>query len=147
MTDVIAGKLDHACWLHDHIFNCPRCQARIVRFGQVDLALMMLKSQPHSRDLVMKANTSAIGMLKHSLRQAPAAEKLQHFQADGAGHDKYGRHMIPLLKMAACLAVVLILKLGIFSSMENFRREGNSAIGNYYARHLGQEYADDIFHA
>ena len=147
LTDVIAGKLDNACWLQDHIRTCPRCQARLARVGQVDLALMALKSQPHSFDLVMKANTQAIHHLKHSLREGPEAAQLQHRQPDGSLYEKYGRHFVPLAKTAACLAVVLILKLGVFSSMGSFRREGNSAVEHYYAKHLGQEYADEIFRA
>ena len=147
LIDVVAGKLDHACWLHDHILTCPKCQARITRVGQVDLALTALRSQPHSLDLVMKANTRAISVLKHSLREAPKAERLQQLEPAGGPHEKYGKHIVPLSKTAACLAVVLFLKLGIFSSMDNFRKEGNAAVEHYYAKHLGQEFADEIFHA
>jgi len=147
LVDVIAGKLDHACWLHDHIRTCPRCRQRIARVGHVDLALMALRSQPHSLDLLMKANTKAISVLKHSLREAPKAEALQQLEPYSPPAEKYGRHLVPLAKTAACLAVVLVLKLGVFSSMDTFRRQGGAAVEHYYAKHLGQEAADEIFSA
>ena len=141
------GKLSSTLWLQNHIAACPRCRVRIARVARVDFALTLLKSQPHSSDLPARANISAINVLKHSLRESPKAEKLRQIESAGAWRQKCGAHIIPLAKTAACLAVILIIKLGVLSSMDNFCKQGSSAVEHYYARHLGQEYADEIFSA
>jgi hypothetical protein len=141
------GKLSSTLWLQDHIAACPRCRMRIARVARVDFALTLLKSQPHSSDLLARANISAINVLKHSLRESPKAEKLRQIESADAWRQKCGAHIIPLAKTAACLAVILIIKLGVLSSMDNFCKQGSSAVEHYYARHLGQDYADEIFSA
>lgn len=140
------GKLNSALWLQNHIAACPRCRARIARVARVDFALTLLKSQPHSSDLLTRANISAISVLKHSLRESPKADKLRQAESANAWQ-RCGAHIVPLAKTAACLAVILIIKLGVLSSMDNFCKQGGNAVEHYYARHLGQEYADEIFSA
>ena len=139
------GKLSSTLWLQNHIAACPRCRGRIARVARVDFALTLLKSQPHSIDLLARANISAINVLKHSLRESPKADKLMQTEPADAWRQKCGAHIIPLAKTAACLAVILIIKLGVLSSMDNFCKQGGNAVEHYYARHLGQEYADEIF--
>ncbi len=146
LVEKTIGKLNRALWLQNHIAACPRCRARIARVARVDFALTLLKSQPHSSDLLARANISAISVLKHSLRESPKADKLKQAESPNTWQ-KCGAHIIPLAKTAACLAVILIIKLGVLSSMDNFCKQGSSAVEHYYARHLGQEYADEIFSA
>ncbi len=141
------GKLSSALWLQNHIAACPRCRVRIARVARVDFALTLLKSQPHSSDLLSRANISAINVLKHSLRESPKAEKLRQIESADTWRQKCGAHIIPLAKTAACLAVILIIKLGVLSSMDNFCKQGSNAVEHYYAKHLGQDYADEIFSA
>lgn len=141
------GKLNSALWLQNHIAACPRCRGRIARVARVDFALTLLKSQPHSSDLLTRANISAINVLKHSLRESAKADKLRQAESPNPWRQKCGAHIIPLAKTAACLAVILIIKLGVLSSMDNFCKQGSNAVEHYYARHLGQEYADEIFSA
>ncbi len=141
------GKLSRTLWLQNHIAACPRCRGRIARVARVDFALTLLKSQPHSSDLLTRANISAISVLKHSLRESPKADKLTQTESTEAWRQKCGAHIVPLAKTAACLAVILIIKLGVLSSMDNFCKQGGNAVEHYYARHLGQEYADEIFSA
>jgi hypothetical protein len=64
-------------WIQNHIATCPRCQRRLARLGKVELAITLLKSRPHGLDLLMRANTQAIGVLKHSLRATTKAEYLR----------------------------------------------------------------------
>ncbi len=146
LVDKTIGKLSSARWLQNHIAACPRCRARLARVGRVELALTMLKSQPHSSDLLARANIRAINVLKHSLRESPKAEKLRQAESPYPWRQKCGAHIVPLAKTAACLAVILIVKLGVLSSMDNFCKQGAGAVEHYYAKHLGQEYADEIFH-
>jgi hypothetical protein len=145
---VLTGGLNfNTGWLQNHIAKCPRCQRRISRFGRVDLAFSLLKSQPHSLDLLSRANTKAIGVLKHSLRNAPGTEKLRNMRPEPAWPLRHAGCIRAVLNAAACIVVVILLKTTTFSSMKNFHDESSAHVKNYYANRLGSEIADDIFSA
>ena len=145
--DVVVGTLAHGNWLQNHIAHCPRCRTRINRLGKVELALSLMKTQPHSLDLLTRANSKAINVLKHGLRTAPKAEELKNPANQKTQDEKYGRHLLPLSKTAACLGVILLLKLGVLSSISSFQEQGDCVVRHYYAKHLDQDYADELFSA
>lgn len=132
-------------WLQGHIANCPRCQQRLSRVGMVNVALSLLKSQPHSLDLLKRANAQAINVLKHSLRNGPKAEKLKDIRPEPKWFVRYNSITQPVVNAAACILVLVLLKVGVFSSMDNIQRHGNSAVKHYYSRHLDQNTVNDIF--
>jgi anti-sigma factor RsiW len=132
-------------WLQEHIANCPRCQQRLSRVGRVSVALSLLKSQPHALDLLKRANAQAINVLKHGLREAPKAEKLREIRPEPKWFVRYSRVVQPVANAAACILILVLLKLGVFSSMDNIQRHGNSAVKHYYSRHLDQGTVNDIF--
>ncbi len=134
-------------WLGNHIANCPRCQRRIIGLGKVDFAFSLLKSEPHKLDLLMRANSQAINVLKHSLRNAPKAEKLKKLRPEPKWHQRYSRQAQAVLSAAACVAVIVLLKVGVFSSMNSVQKHGKTVVKQYYVKHLGQEVADEIFTA
>ncbi len=134
-----------ADWLQNHIANCPRCQRRIVSCGKVNLALSVIKSQPHKLDLLMRANAQAIGVLKHSLRRAPKACKLKVMLPEPKLLERWGKYAQPAANAAACIAILLLMKIGVFSSMDKFQRQGQKVVKQYYSSHVGQEMADEIF--
>ncbi|MHC4462373.1 MAG: hypothetical protein ACYS6W_12900 [Planctomycetota bacterium] len=136
-----------ADWLQHHIANCPRCHRRIVSAGRVNLALSAMKSQPHKLDLLMRANTQAIGVLKHSLRRAPKACKLKAMLPEPKLLTRWGKYAHPAANAVACLAILFLMKIGVFSSMNKFQRQGQKVVKQYYAGHVGQEMADEIFTA
>ncbi len=148
LRDVITHKVTaRGGWVEKHIAKCPRCRARLRMVDRVEFALSLVKAQPHSAQLFMKANIKALNVLNHSLRDAPKAEKLKIAQRQQSWQQKTGVHLIPLSKTAACLGVILFLKMGILTSMDNFRRQGDNAVKHHYAKYLDQEYADEIFSA
>ena len=148
LSDAVIGKLTaQGGWVDSHIAKCPRCRARLQRIGDVEFALSTIRSQPQSFDLLAKANTQAVNVLKHSLRDAPKAEQLKEGQEHKEWYEKSGVHLVPLSKTAACLMIVLFMKMWIISSMNDFRKEGDSVVRNHYARYLGDEYADEIYSA
>ena len=93
----------------------------------------------------MQANTQAINVLKHSLREAPKAAKLKNIRPEPKWFQRYGRGTQALANTAACIAVVLLLKVGVFSSMDTFQKQGKKTVEQYYAKHLGPDLAKDIF--
>lgn len=132
-------------WVMNHIANCPRCQQRMGQLGKVDFVFSLLKSQPHKPDLLMRANTGAIGVLKHSLRNIPKAQKLKHTRPEPIWPQRYSKYILPIANAAACVIVVILMKAGIFSSMDKFKKQGNTAMEHYYAKHLDEETVNDIF--
>ena len=140
------GRFDlNAVWIRNHIAQCPRCRHRFSDLGKVNLALSLIKSQPHRLDLLMRANSQAIGVLKHSLRNLPGTRQLKEMRPDLAWYQRLGRYTQPIVNAAACLAIAALLRFGIFSSMDSFQDHGRDVLRTYYTNHLGQEAADDIF--
>jgi hypothetical protein len=131
-------------FLRRHIDRCPRCSQRLIRVHRVNMAFALLKSSPHSVDLLKKANTAALNMLKHSLRFAPAAEKLRTARPKPKWTQRYGFVFEKALNAAACLLIVVLVKFGADSFLKNVREDGTKVMHNYYARNLGQEMADEL---
>jgi len=136
-----------ADWIQNHIANCPRCNRRLVDVGKVNLALSAIKSQPHKLDLLKRANTQAVGVLKHSLREAPKAEKLRAMLPEPKLFEKCGKYAHSTANVAACITILLLMKIGIFSSMDTFQTQGQKAVEQYYASQVGEDLADEIFSA
>ena len=134
-----------AQWLHNHITNCLRCQRRYVSYGKVNLAISAVKSQPHRLDLLMCANMQTIGVLKHSLRRARQAGKLKTIQPEPKFLEKYSKYTSSVLNLAACMTILLLMKIGVFSSMNMFQNQGQKVIQKYYAHHIGDDLADEVF--
>jgi len=142
-----------ADWLQNHITNCPRCQRRLVsaerrpfrEYGKVNLAISAIKSQPHKLDLLMCANAQAIGVLKHSLRRAQKAKKLRTIKPEPKLRERFGKYASSTANIAACIAIMLLMKFGVFSSMDTFQTQGQKVIKQYYASRVGDDLADEIF--
>ena len=134
-----------ATWIQGHIANCPKCQRRLASIGKVNLALSVIKSQPHKLDLLSRANSQAIGVLKHSLRNAPRAQKLKTLRPEPKFLESLGKYKYSIGNTAACIAIIFLMKIGIFSSMARFQSDGQKIVKQYYADNLGQEIADEIF--
>ena len=134
-----------ASWLHNHIMYCPRCQYRLVSYGKVDLALSFMKSQPHGLDLLMRANTQAIAVLKHSLRREPKAQKLERKLPEPKLLEMCSHYGHFVANLAACIVILLLMKIGVFSSMNNLQTQSQKVIKQYYIKQVGADLADEIF--
>jgi hypothetical protein len=134
-----------ARWLQKHIANCPRCQRRFVSYGKINLAISAIKSQPHKLDLLKCANAQTVGVLKHSLRRAKKTEKLKTIRPVPKFLEKYSRYTSSGLNVAACMTILLLMKIGAFSSLNIFQNQGQKVIKKYYANRIGDDLADEIF--
>lgn len=140
----VLRRTGNADWVQNHIAGCPRCQRRFAAIGKVNLALSAVKSQSHNLDLLMRANTQAIGVLKHSLRQTLKAQRLKTILPEPKKMERWGKYTHSAANVAACIAILLLMKIGIFSSMDKFQTEGQKAIKQYYAAHIGKDMADEL---
>lgn len=134
-------------WMADHVATCPRCQKRLGNLARVNLAFSLLRSQTHSYDLFKNANTKAVNTLKHSLRNAPAADKLRHFQVRPNWFMRNYRPISSITSAAACIAILVLLKVSIFSSMDSLQEKGTDSLKRYYAKQLDEDIVNDIFTA
>ena len=136
-----------AGWLQSHVSNCPRCQRRLASLGRVNLALSLMKARPHSLSLLMRANEQAIGVLKHSLRAEPKAAKLRTSMPEPKLVERFSWYGQSLGHLAACVTILLLMKMGVFSSVDTFQAEGQDVMRRYYARQVGPDLAEEVFPA
>jgi hypothetical protein len=132
-------------WARSHIQNCPRCQRRLVSSGKVYLALSFVKAQPHGVNLLMRANKQAVSVLKHSLRQEPKAQELKTKLPEPKPLDKYVRYGFSIGSLAACIAILILMKIGVFSSIDTVQNKGRKVIKQYYVRQVGRDLANEVF--
>ena len=134
-------------WVQNHIAKCPKCQRRLASIGKVTLALSIIKSQRHNLDLLMRANAKAIGVLGRSLRNSPKAEKLKRILPEPKLPERLGKYKSSVTNMAACIAVLFVMKITVFLSMEQFQSESRKIVKQYYTDHVGSDLADELFSA
>ena len=146
LSEAISRHLDpDSQWFRSHIASCTRCQQRFISYGKFNLAITAIKSQPHKLDLLKCANSQAIGVLKHSLRKAQEVKKLKTIRPEPNRLSKYNRYSSSVLNLAACITILLLTKIGVFSSMDTFQSQGQKVIQKYYANRIGDDLADEIF--
>ena len=145
LADSVADRVDNTtAWAQSHIAHCPRCRRQLLGHSRLRLALLLLKTQPHRPDLLMQANRRAIGVLKRSLRELPKAEKLRHISPKPALFVRLSKYTQSVGHAAACLLVLLLLRMGIFSSLEKVDKQGQEFARAYYARLTDADLLDDM---
>jgi anti-sigma factor RsiW len=146
VSTTLRGRLGpEAGWVRDHVAACPRCRKRLASVRNVEMALDLIRSQPHSLDLLSRANAQAIGMLEHDLRGAPKARELERSRPEPSFFERFSEYRRNAMSVAACLAVVLLARAGLFSSLDKAQTGGQKAVRQYYASHSGDDLASEIF--
>ena len=131
--------------LEDHIASCPRCQGRLVRVQRTENALKLLVTQPLTPGLLQKANQSALKVLRKDLREASCAETLRSACVRPDWTSRHHRVLETLFSAAACLAVLVLLKTGIFTRMRTIEHDGRCIMRNYYAQNLDAPLVEELF--
>jgi anti-sigma factor RsiW len=134
-----------APWMRKHIAQCPRCQKRFNSISKVNLTMSCMKSQPHSLDLLKRANIQTIGVLKHSLREVPKAQKLRRMFPEPKLFERMAKYFQPSANLAVCVFILVLMKMSVFSSMSRVQTQGQKAMKQYYVAQVGEDLAEDIF--
>lgn len=134
-----------ASWVRRHVAGCPRCQRRLAAITRVDLALSAVKAQPHRLDLLMRANSAAIRMLNHRLREAARERRLEEATPEPSLIEKCAAYRTAIMNVAACVAILFLTKAGIFSSFDKARSGGQAVMKQYYATQAGEDLAGEVF--
>jgi len=113
--------------------------------ARVDLGLSTIKSQPHSLDLLMRANSAAVRMLNHRLREAARDRRLEEARPEPRLVEKYAAYRAAVMNVAACIAILFLTKAGIFSSFDKARSGGQAVMKQYYTAQAGEDLAGEVF--
>jgi hypothetical protein len=140
-----AGIDFEAPWVQRHISTCPRCQRRFARTGKVQLALSLLRCSPMALGLLGKANAKAVAVLRRDVREVPEASALKTAVAGPTLFERVRQCKGALTQMAACLAIIGLAKIGLFSSVQSAQTMGRQAMHGYYADRGGQSLADEVY--
>jgi hypothetical protein len=133
-----------AAGLDEHIQNCPRCQRRLGLLNRVETAILLLRSEVHSCNLLAAANTKALTHLAHDLRFAPQADNLRIAKPKPEWLEQKRPIIEKAMAIAACVAVMILFKTGLFSSIQKFQTEGQDAMHHYFASRLDEKTADEL---
>lgn len=134
-----------APWVQKHIANCPRCRRRLAAAAKVNLAFSLIKSQSHQLDLLAKANQHTIRHLRRDVRDLPKAQKLKRAVPEPGIFERLSKYRGAVANIAACIAIMLMMKMGIFNSARKFQDDSRRAMHQYYSRNAGADLADEIF--
>ena len=115
-------------WVQKHIASCARCQKRFAALNRVNLAMTLLKTRPHGKDLLPRANTQAVDVLPS--QTVPERVRLLHHS---------------FAHVAACIGLLVLSKIGIFSTIKNSQIAGQRAVEQLYTSHLDADTADEVF--
>jgi len=140
-----AGIALESAWIQRHISACPRCQRRFSGLGRVTMGLNLIKSQSHSLDLLKRANSTAINVLKHDLRDSDKASLLRTcLPTPSLGHRIHSVSR-SLYQTAACIAILVLSKISVFSSFDRIQKQGQTTVRHFYDCQLGTDLSDDLF--
>ena len=137
LADTLTQQLDFTtAWTQRHIATCPSCRRQIAGNSRLRLALMLIKTQPHSRDLLMHANRRAIKLLARGLQDSPQAHKLRHIRPQPTIYQKLSKYTQSITHAAACLLILVLLRTGILSSLSRINDQGERFVEQHYNRYM-----------
>lgn len=134
-----------AAWVQRHLAACPRCRRRVAGWRKVDLALSIVKSQPHHLDLLRQANASTLKMLTHTLRDASQAKELAGAQSEPSFLERSGSYRHWATHAAACFVILFLAKSGLFASFDRLSTGSENLVRQYYTSHAGDDLAGEMF--
>ena len=140
-----AGIAMESPWIQRHISVCPRCQRRFSGLGKVFMGLNLIKSEPHSLDLLRRANTGAVNVLQHDLRENNQAKRLKTALPSPTLRDRVHCASHGLYQTAACITILVLSKISVFSSIDRMQKQGQTTVRHFYDSQLGSNLSDDLF--
>ncbi len=134
-------------WLIGHVAKCPRCQKRMNGYARVALGMSLLKSQSHKIDLLSSANQQAIKYLKRNLRDMPKAMALKQARPKSSPLNFVRTYTQAVVNAAACVAILFLMKIGIYSTFDKVQSKGQGIVMNQYDKHLGEDssFTDNLY--
>jgi hypothetical protein len=132
-------------WIQRHISVCPRCQRRFAGLSRVSTGLNLIKSQPHSLELLKRANSAAINVLKHDLRESDKACQLKTCLPTPSLAQRIRGASRGLYQTAACIAILVLSKMSVFSSIDRMQKQGQTTVRHFYDCQLGTDLSEDLF--
>ena len=133
-----------AGWMQRHLATCPRCRKAALRTSRLRTAFLLLKTEAHTGDLLLQANARAIAVLSRRVRDVPKARRLREMRPGPRLRQRLGGHVQSLAHAAACLAALLLLRMGVLTSLTRVHDQGKQVVEQYYARSLDKDMLEDL---
>jgi hypothetical protein len=95
--------------------------------------------------LLGRANAKAVAVLRRDVRDVPEANALKTAVAEPTLFERLRQCKGVLTQMAACMAIITLAKIGLFSSVQSAQTMGRQAMHEYYADRGGQNLADEVY--
>lgn len=140
----LAGRVDLPGRLRRHVRQCPACRRRVAGAGRLRVAMALLKSARHDRDLLMRANRRTVAALSCELRADPAAERLRHQRPRTPLRLRLARYGQVIPHAAACLLIALLLRAGTLVERHDLTAAGREMLRDHYARRLDEDIVRNL---
>lgn len=134
LTEYLVDRLDLPGRMRRHIEQCPRCRRRAITHARVGLALRLIRTQPHSMNLLLEANRRAIAMLQRGVRELPQAQSLRTKLPRAPWRIRLAAVAQAAASAATCLTVLLAARAGVLSSLTRLQEDGRHAAEAYCSR-------------
>ena len=137
LADTLSQQLDiTTAWAQRHIATCPSCRRQVAGNSRLRLALLLIRTQSHSRDLLMQANRRAIRLLAGGLQESAQAQKLRHIRPQPSFGQKLSKYTQSVTHAAACLLILVLLRTGVLSSLTKINDQGERFVEQHYNRYM-----------
>lgn len=145
LDDSLAGKArPWDAWVRRHAESCPRCRRRLQGLGNLQTAMMLLKTQAQGPGLLARANRHAIAALHHDIRALPATQALRNAQPRPPLVQRLAAKSHYILQAAACLAVAMLLRVDLISPVAKFQHDARIAYQNHQAQQIDEDLRDGL---
>ncbi len=125
--------------LAKHVMTCPKCSAWASGVARVQGALTLLGTQAVPTGLLGRANDKALRMLNRQVREDEQAADLRQPKPAAKIWPRLSGSMNRGAAAAAAAMVVLGLRAGVASGMEQTRDLAQPLADAHYQRHIDDE--------
>lgn len=122
-----------------HLSTCPTCFEWASKVGRVNAALIMLATGTPPAGIIGRANEKALRMLARKLREGRDAEELRNARPAAAIWPRIEGPLSRTAASAAAAMIVLSLRAGVASGMEQTRDLAQPLGDIHYQRHIDDE--------
>jgi hypothetical protein len=122
--------------LAEHVLHCSDCAEQVRRVSEVHAGLTLLCTQTPPADLPARANARALRFLRRAARATAAAQRLLRMRPDLTPYQRAYVHFARLSVGAAAACVMLGMRVGVLSGVEQTRQLGEQLAQLHWQRHI-----------
>lgn len=121
--------------LADHIRTCPACAQQVRQANRVHASFALLRTQPAPPNLLPRANSRALRMLRRAARASAAAHRLLRMRPGLTRWQRFEVHLARWSVGVAAAFILLLMRFGMMSGIAKTEATGQALVENWH-RHL-----------